>query len=129
MYRRSRRMFIFPILAIMLTIWFTGCAAMPFGKPQGNNIGYCEGRLRLDSGRRTSFRIDLFASDGDGQLYLTIPGMYRYSPIEDFDFSDNHMEVELASGRTIGGEITGNSLTFAGNFNGLSGAITLDLDD
>lgn len=129
MFRHRRCAIVVTLLAALIAVSLAGCAAMPFGKPPGNRIGSCEGRMRLASGRRTSFRVDLFASNGDGQLYLTMPGMYRYSPIEDFDFSGNHIEIELASEQIVRGVLAGDKLTFSGNIGELSGSVMLDLDN
>lgn len=116
-------------ICTLITI-VVGCSAMPFGRPPGEVLGSCKGTMRLESGRRTSFRFDLIRRGNDTGLFLTMPGRYRYRPVEDLDIGNGIIAVDLSSPqRTIRGEISGDSLTFTGNFEGWSGSFTLDIDD
>jgi hypothetical protein len=86
-------------------------------------------RLR-SSGERVSFRFDLYSRNNDTRLYFSVPGHYRYRPVEDIGMDNGTITVELSSPRTrVAGELAGSSLKFSGKIKGLSGVLELDLDN
>jgi hypothetical protein len=117
------------ILIAVLLIMGSGCASVLRTQPLGERIGSCEGRMRLSSGKRVPFRFDLFTYEDDTRLYFSIPGKYHYRPVEDIDFEDGRIGIELRSPhRMLVGELTGTNLKFSGMFPGFSGTLNLELD-
>ena len=116
------------LLAVMV---YGGCGGKPFGRPPGERVASCEGRVMLESGGRTKFRIDLYSHEGDIKSYLSLPSRsVRYHHIEDISMDDGVFHVETLNPRRIySGEIVGDSLIFKGSWNGFSGEFKLDLDN
>ncbi|MHB9029926.1 MAG: hypothetical protein ACYC9O_14255 [Candidatus Latescibacterota bacterium] len=78
---------------------------------------------------RVPFRFDLYHQNDDTRLYFSVPGQFRYRPVEDIDLDNSAIGVELSSPRTrFEGELAGSGLKFYGKFKGLSGALELGFD-
>jgi hypothetical protein len=128
--RQSRFYSLSVILTVVLLVMSSGCASVFRTHPVGEKIGSCEGRMRLSSGKRVPFRFDLFTYEDDTRLYFSIPGKYHYRPVEDIDFEDGRIGIELRSPhRILVGELTGTNLKFSGMFPGFSGSFKIDLDE
>jgi len=117
-------------LAVIAFLFFAGCAGKPFGRPPGERVASCEGRVLLESWGRTKFRVDVFNHDGGLESYLSLPSRsVRYHHIEDISLDDGVFRIETGNPhRTYSGEIVGDSLNFKGNWNGFSGEFKLDFD-
>jgi hypothetical protein len=126
MHLLSARSTSFVLLAVLIALT-AGCSSLARIHPPGDRVGSCEGRLRLrSSGEQVSFRLDLYSQNNNLRLYLSVPGKYRYRPVEDIDLEDGGIGIELSSPRTrVEGELAGSGLKFSGKFRGLSGVLEL----
>ncbi len=120
----------FALLAALLALT-AGCSTLLRIHPPGEKIGSFEGRMTLRlSGRQVPFRFDLYSQDKDLRLYFTVPGQYRYRPVEDIDMEGGGIVVELSSPRAmVEGELSGKSLKFSGKFRDFSGTLNIDIDN
>lgn len=128
--RRHSTRSTFSMLFVALLAFAVGCSSMLRVHPPGDRIGSCEGKMRLQSGKRVSFRFDLYNYRDDTRLYFSIPGHYHFRPVEDIDMDNGRIGIELSSPhRIVEGELIGSNLKFSGKFNGFSGVLNLELDD
>ncbi len=110
----------------------TGCAGHSFGRPPGERIASCEGKLRLESGRRASFRLEAYRNGGsDFGLFFSMPAYgVRNCPVEDIAFDGGILQIETSRPhRVYTGSIAGDRMKLSGSWNGFSGEFTFDIEN
>ena len=122
------------VILFVMTVFTlqTGCAGKPFGRPPGERVASCEGKVRLTSGRTNKFRLDVFRQDDDEfKIYLTMSGRgVYYRPVTDMSYEDGVFRVETDNpGRVYEGKIAGDSMKISGQWNGISGMLNIDFDN
>ena len=119
------------LIVFVAELFLVGCAKGPFFRPQGTSVASCSGVMKLDSGGRVRFTVDLYKDRYDEMLlYLSIPSKdVRYSRIKDIDFEDDILRIETESSRVYKGSIKGNDLKLKGEWGQFEGAFTFKLND
>ena len=110
---------------------FCACSNRYFNRPDRERVATCSGKLREFDGRRVTFRLDLYRmKSSEVELFASFPGDgLWYRRIEDIDFGDNGVRIEMDStSKVYKGEITGN-LKFDGSWNGFAAAFKLKMND
>ena len=120
------------ILLMTAALIETGCAGHSFGRPPGERIASCEGKLRLESGRTASFRLEAYRNgESDFRLFFSMPAYgVRNRPVEDIAFDGGILQIETSHPhRVYTGSIAGDRMKLSGSWNGFAGEFTFDLDD
>ena len=105
-----------------------GCAKGPFFRPQGTSVASCNGVMRLDTGARVRFSVNLYKHREELALYLSIPSKgVRYSRVTDIDFGGEGIRIETESSRVFSGGIADGDLKFKGEWGEFKGALTLKM--
>ena len=121
-----------PILMVCITLTvFSACSHRYFSRPDGEKIATCSGKMNEYDGHRISFRLDLYRMrSGEMDLFASFPrdGIW-YRRVEDIDFSDGGVRIEMDSiSKIYEGDITG-ELKFDGSWNGLAATFKLKMND
>ncbi len=120
-------------ISLLATVLFAGlltvsCAKSPFFRPRGASVASCNGVMRLDTGSRVRFTVDLYKDRDELALYLSIPSKgVRYSRVTDIDFGGEGVRIETESSRVYTGGIAAGDLKFKGEWGEFKGAMTLKM--
>ncbi len=131
MHPAHNRTFLAAALPICLLLSLYGCSRGPFFHPPGERIASCSGTLRGSDGTM-AFTVMAYRSDDGGcTLHAHIPRKrIRFAAVGDISIDDGIVTIELTKPHvTVSGRVTGDPLTFEGKWEGVSGALTLRLDN
>ena len=125
-----------PVLHILsctiVLFLFIACGTRPFLKPHGEKIGSCKGYLKPEGRSKFHFTFELYKeSDGDFTAYMSIPRRgVRYGKVEDIDFDNNIVRVELSSPhRVYQGTLIKDGLVIEGMLEPWIGNFKIELED
>ncbi len=108
----------------------SGCSrAMLFGPP-GDRVGTVEGRMQIDGGSATKFRVDVYSQSGeDLSFWLSLPNRgVRYKRIEDIDFEDGLITIMTSSPkRAYSCVVSEGPMKFKGELEQIAGSFILNL--
>lgn len=120
------------IMLMVAVLLETGCASNPFSRPPGERVASCEGKLRLESGRKASFRLEAYRHGGsDFGLFFSMPAYgVRNRPVEDISFDGGILQIETSQPhRVYTGSIAGDRMKLSGSWEGFSGEFNIDFDN
>ena len=117
------------LLITFLICLGTSCSMLPYVKPEGQSVGSCRGTMKHTTGKITPFAFDIFKEqDGTLKFFFRTGRFGRYMPVGDVSFEDGIIRVEVDSPhRVYKGTISGNDLSFKGQWGEYSGSFAIDL--